>query len=303
MSTENHYTIPGTVELGNGEGGMPVFRIRNEFAHCEIYAYGAHVSSFRPAGQEDLLWMSPTSVYRAGVPLRGGVPVCFPWFGPHRTRTDLPLHGLVRTRFWSPKQAARLSDGRTLLVLGFSDDSQTRAVWPYAFRIELKVLVGRDLEIELSVENSGEDPFRYEDCLHAYLRVGSARGCGVIGLDGISYIDRLLGDRRAVQVGTVRLGTETVNAYMRSPPCCILDDTSLSRRIRVEQEGFTSTVVWNPGEKAAAKNPEIGAAWDEYVCIEPANCLDSPVLLPPGTSHRSRMRLIQETRPEAAVGT
>ncbi len=281
----------GIAERGTGAGGLPVLRIRNEFAECEIFQYGAHISSFAPAGRGDLLWMSPLSVFREGSPIRGGIPVCFPWFGPHRTRVDLPLHGFVRTRAWSLERSAALDDGRTSALLSISEDPETLAIWPYRFRLDLEIVVGSELEVTLVAENTGGEPFRYEDCLHAYLRVGDARNCVVHGLDGVLYIDRVRGDRRALQAGELRLGAETVNAYMHSPFRCFLEDTGLERTLETETSGFADMVVWNPGEEAAMRNPEIGKAWSEFLCLEPANCLDHPVLLLPGTAHRSRLRL------------
>lgn len=280
--------IAGVVEAIPGRGGLPVVRVSNGLAECEVYAHGAHVSSFKPAGHDEALWMSPTSRFEHGAPIRGGIPVCFPWFGPHRTRKDLPLHGFVRDRPWNLSFAAGLADGRTMLRFGVADDDRSRGIWPYPFRIELCVTVGRELELELLVENAGDDPFRYEDCLHTYLRVLDVERIELRGLEGTSYIDRVHGDRRGVQDGSLRLNGETVNAYMRSPNRCDLIDPGMRRTISVAHRGFSSTVVWNPGETAAAANPEIGGAWRGFACVESANCLDAPILLPPGASHRSR---------------
>ena len=279
------------VERKTGKGGLPLLRIRNEFAECDIYLYGAHVARFIPEGEADLLWVSPTSAFREGVPIRGGIPICFPWFGPHPVRSDLPLHGFVRDCLWSLEEAGRLDDGRTLAVLGCEDTARTREIWPHRFRLEMRIRVGRDLCLTQFAENTGEDPFRYEDCLHTYFRVGDSRACEIQGLDGVSYIDRTRGDARAVQQGSLRLESETINAYMNAPSRCELRDPRLGRVILVEQEGFASTVAWNPGEAAAAKNPEIGGAWNQYICLESANCLDTPVLLLPGNAHQSRLRI------------
>ena len=264
--------------------------IRNRYAECDIYLYGAHIARFDPADGDGLLWMSPTSFFEEGKPIRGGIPVCFPWFGPHETRTDLPLHGVVRTRYWDIESTAWLSDDRTRIELSIGDDSVTRESWPYAFRLKMTVTVGETLDVELSTENTGRDPFRYAESLHTYFKAGHAHGCSVEGLDGVGYVDRVRKDARAVQYGPLRLSGETVNAYMRSPAKCTLVDPIMKRRIIVEQRGFADTVVWNPGKEAAARNPEIGAAWNQYLCIESANCLDNQVFLLPGNSHRSFAR-------------
>ncbi len=289
-----HGGIGGSAELTTGEGGLPLLRVRNDHAECDIYLYGAHVARFKRPGSEDLLWMSPTSPFVHGKAIRGGIPVCFPWFGLHRTRSDLPQHGFARIRLWELESVASLDDGRTRITLRTADDERTREMWPHRFGAELAVTVGATLDLSLLVENRGEEPFRYEDCFHTYFRVGRTYDCAVEGLDGVGYIDRARGDARGVQSGAVRPAAEIVNAYMRAPSACALADGRLKRRISIAHAGFSSTVVWNPGEAAAAKNPEIGSAWDSFLCVESANCLDGPVLLLPGTAHRSAARFAVE---------
>lgn len=281
------YGIPDVVDIIEGKGELPMMRIRNEFAECDIYLYGAHVARFDPAEGEGLLWMSPTSFFEEGKPIRGGIPVCFPWFGPHESRSDFPLHGVVRTRYWGIESTARLSDGRTRVVLRIEDDEITRASWPFEFRLEMTVTVGKRLDIELSTENTGKNPFRYAESLHTYFKVGHAHGCDIENLDGVGYVDRVRKDTRAVQYGPLRLSGETVNAYLRAPAKCTLADPIMKRKITVEQRGFADTVVWNPGKEAASRNSEIGPAWNQYLCIESANCLDDQIFLLPGNSHRS----------------
>lgn len=294
MKKGQHGEIPGTVDLTAGEGGLPLIRVRNDYAECDIYLYGAHIARFKNAGAGDLLWMSPTSPFVQGKAIRGGIPLCFPWFGPHRTRSDLPQHGFARTRLWEHESSAQLDDGRTRITLRTADDERTRELWPHRFGAELAVTVGPTLELSLLIENRGDEPFRYEDCFHTYFKVGSASGCAVEGLDGVGYIDRGRSDVRAVQVGVLRPSGETVNAYMRSPSSCALVDPLFQRRVSIAQDGCSSTVVWNPGATTAAKNPEILAAWEGFLCVESANCLDTPILLLPGTAHRSAVRFAVE---------
>lgn len=292
--------IPGELEVGTGKGGLPLIKVRNAFAECDIYQFGAHVARFVPKGETDLLWMSPTSPFQEGRPIRGGIPVCFPWFGPHGTRGDLPLHGVARLRTWEFLYAARLSDGRTRLALGLSDDEASRSVWPHEFRLELELTVGRSLELTLLTENPGKEPFLYEDCFHSYFAVSHPHRCEIAGLDGTAYIDRLRKDARGVQSGALVLSGETVNAYMRSPSSISIRDEG-RRRVRVDQRGFSSVVVWNPGAEAGGKNPEIGASWDQYLCVESANCLDGPVILGPGNAHRSTVKYTAEPLKGGAI--
>lgn len=287
----DRFHIPGFVWLEQSAGDLPLLRVHNRHADCSIYPYGAHIAAFRPKNQGEVLWVSPYSSFEEGKPIRGGIPICFPWFGRHRWRNDLPLHGFVRTRFWDMVSTAMLPDGRSLVVFALTDNEETRSVWPFRFRLELAVTVGETLEMTLLIENRGEELFTCEEGFHTYFHVEDPARCEVHHLDGVEYIDRVKGDSRAVQSGAVRFDGELVNAYMHAPAACELTDFPAHRRIRVEQKNMDATVIWNPGAAAAAENPEIRDAWDEFVCVESTNCLDCRLEVPPGASHRSLVRL------------
>lgn len=294
ISSLNRFHVPGRIWIEEGNGGFPLLRLHGDAGDCSVYPYGAHVASFRPAGGEELLWMSPYSAFEEGKPIRGGIPLCFPWFGKHGSRSDFPLHGFARTRAWGLASAAPLPDGRTRAVFTLGDDESTRALWPFRFSLMLTVTVGEKLEMELEVGNAGDSAFHYEEAFHTYFHVGDPSACEVHGLDGIGYIDRVRGDARVLQSGPAKFAGETVNAYMRAPAASELVDHSAGRRVKVEQEGMNATVIWNPGAAAGGANPEIREAWNRFVCVESANCLDYPITLSPGESHRAIVRLSVE---------
>ncbi len=277
-----------------GAGGLPLLCLHGEKGNCSVYPHGAHVASFCPAGGEELLWMSPYSAFEEGKPLRGGIPLCFPWFGKHRTRSDLPLHGLVRTRAWDIESTSLLHDGRISLSLTLGDDENSRTIWPFGFRLRFTVIVGKRLEMELKVMNRGKSALQFEEAFHTYLRVGDPAACEVLGLDGLGYIDRVKGDTRALQSGKARFEGEMVKAYMGVPALSELLDHSIGRRIRVEQDGMDALVLWSPGPAAGGANPENREAGNRLVCLETAKCLECPITLPPGESHRAIVRLSAE---------
>ena len=292
MDSEKIIGIPGIAWLEEGPGGLALIRIHNEFADCDIFLHGAHVSGFRPLSEDDVLWMSPHCVYEKGRPLRGGIPICFPWFGFFAGFPNHPQHGFARTRVWEIESIGQLSDGRTQVVLTLEDDAETRALWPYRFKLEMKVTVGAALECSFTIENTGSQPFGCEEALHSYFAVSDPRKCEIPSLDGIPYIDRLRSDKRCVQEGSVRFASETVNVYTQAPPVCELLDAGFRKKVTIHQQGLDSVVVWNPWDETARKNPEILETWDQYVCVESANCLDTRLLLLPGNSHRSVIRLV-----------
>ena len=289
-----HAVIPGVVQVEEGAGGLPLLHVQNSFAECNIYVYGAHVVRFKPRERKDLLWLSPYSNFREGEPIRGGIPVIFPWFGKHRTRADLPLHGFVRTRLWDIESTKCLPDGRTKIVFSVVDNESSRAIWLNRFRLELSVIVGDALEMALTIENREQKPFTCEDGFHTYFNVGNASQCEVGDFDGLEYIDRVKGDSRAIQQGPARFENEMVHAFMHSPLVCELIDVAGQRRVQIEQLNMHSMVLWNPGEEAATKNPEIQDTWDQFVCIESTNCLDCELEIEPGRSHCSTLKLSEK---------
>ena len=291
LSSFDRFLLPGRIWVEEGNGGFPLLRLHADEGDCSVYPYGAHVASFRPAGREEMLWMSPYSGFEAGTPIRGGIPLCFPWFGEHRERSDLPRHGFVRTKVWDLASTAILPDGRIAAAFSCSDDEASRASWPFKFNLTLTVIVGERLEVELATTNTGASAFQYEEAFHTYFRVGNPAACEVRGLDGLEYIDRASGAARALQSGAAKFVGETVNAYMGVRAASELADFSTGQLIRVEQEGMDATVIWNPGAAVGGANSEIHEAWNQFVCVESANCLDYPVTLSPGESHRAIVRL------------
>jgi len=284
------FTIPGAVAVVEGRGGLPLVRIENRFAAAEVYLYGAQVTSFVPAGGQPLIWTSPASPFEDGKAIRGGIPVCFPWFGPHRTIKEYPVHGFARFRSWELFSTAALSDGRHQVALRLCSDDRTRSFWAYDFCARLTVSVGTALEVEFSVENTGTQPFSYEDCLHTYFAVGDVRAAVLTGYDGVGYIDRTRQDSRGVQSGDAQLKGETVHVHTQAPGEAVIRDPVGGRRILATQKGCRETVAWNPGEAAAAKNPEMAGLWQSFFCLEAANCLDDRITLLPGTAHTSAVR-------------
>ena len=285
------FAIPNTLEVVEGRGGLPLVKISNRFADAEIYLHGAHVTHFAPKGGKPMIWTSPASPYADGKSIRGGIPVCFPWFGPHRSVKEYPVHGFVRFRSTELAETSQLSDGRTRAVFSLKADDAVRAYWPHEFRLDLSVTVGKELELSLTVTNTGREPFSYEDCFHTYFAVGDATRAAVTGFDGVGFIDRLKGDARGVQSGDVSASSvEITHVYTLVPPRAAIDDAAGGRRIAVEQSGLANAVVWNPGEATAAKNPEMAGMWKDFLCLEAGNCLDTRITLLPGCSHVSAVR-------------
>src|SRR5580658_4321292 len=152
--SDRRLEIPGIAELGEGNGGLPKVRITSPEAAGEIYLHGAHVTSWRPAGAQEVIFVSSKSRWEDGRAVRGGVPVCFPWFGDKAHDPKAPAHGFVRTKAWQLESIAKT--GGTVTVSIFTDSNEdTKAWWPAEFRLVHRVTFGRELSLELVVTNTG----------------------------------------------------------------------------------------------------------------------------------------------------
>ena len=235
------HAIPDQLTFTEGPGGLPVAQVRNSHAGATIALHGAHVLHFRPHGHDPLLWLSSAAIFAPDVAIRGGIPICWPWFAAHPADASKPQHGFVRTMPWHVLDGAA-HDDRTELRLGVSDSEATRAIWPHAFELELLVTVGATLELALITRNIDRAPFTISAALHSYLTVGDAGAIAIEGLDGHDYIDKVAGGARARQAGAVTLADETDRIYLDAPGSCTVIDPALSRRIEIAKAGSRTTV-------------------------------------------------------------
>ena len=282
----DRYGIPGHLAFVAGQGGLVTAQISNQYASGAVTLAGGHVLSFvqkRAKPEKDVLWMSPNSAYAVGRAIRGGIPICWPWFGAHPDDPQAkPAHGFARTQVWTPSGAQSLADGATEIRLNLSDSPQTRLLWPHAFELEYRVIFGETLRVELHVRNPERLPFQYTGALHHYFYVSDVCQVSVSGLEGGDYLDKVENYARKRQEGLVRFETQTDRVYVDTSGDCELFDPDLNRKIRIAKEGSQTTVVWNPGE-IAAKMPDIGGGRQvNFVCVETANAARDVVTVLPG---------------------
>jgi glucose-6-phosphate 1-epimerase len=281
------------IKTDQGRGNLPRVTIASELAAAEIYLHGAHLTHFQPKGAQPLLFMSAESLFEANKPIRGGVPVIFPWFGPRAGSPESPMHGLVRTRSWQLDSSEVQPDGTARVVLSLASDPSTLAVWPHAFKLRMSFRIGRSLEMELEVSNPGDQPFTFEEALHTYFRVGDVRQIAIAGLDDVEYIDKTDSLKRKRQpAGGIRITSETDRIYTDTRSTCTIHDPVLKRTLTVEKDHSDATVVWNPWIAKAKAMADFGdEEWPGMVCIETANVGAGAIRLDPGRSHVLRTRL------------
>jgi D-hexose-6-phosphate mutarotase len=286
---ERRLEIPGRISLVPGKGGLPIVKVQTEWSAAEIYLHGAHVAHFQKNGEPPLLFLSEKSQFKEAQPIRGGVPVIFPWFGPREGET---MHGFARLRTWELQEIALASDGRILLRLRLPDCPEAAKVTPFA--LEFTVSVGEALEMTLAVTNTSKDrDFMFEDCLHTYFMVGDINAVSIIGLKGRTYVDKVDDFQKKREAGdAIYISTEVNRIYEDTSGPIEIVDTKLRRRVRMETQGADSTVVWNPWIARAKEMPDFGD--EEYlrmVCVESGNVAKNHVTLGPGRTASLRVKL------------
>ncbi len=286
----HRFEIPGKAVFELGSGGLPRLAVNSSLADAHIYLHGAHVTHFQPRGAAPVLFLSGKSWFAAGKPIRGGVPVIFPWFGPHASISDAPAHGFARTADWEVESLSIDSDDVITVVLRLDAKLATHPAWPHDFVLQYRIVIGRTLTLTLESENTSSAPFSFENALHTYFAVGDVRQTATTGLAEASYIDKTDGMQRKVQgIDPIRITQETDRVFENTRAACVLDDASSRRKITVEKSGSQTTVVWNPWiAKAAAMADFAADEWPRMLCIETANAGANAVVLPPGEKHSMR---------------
>ena len=279
--------------------GLIVAEIRNAHASASLCLQGAHLMSWQPNGQAvPVVWLSRDAKLAAGKSIRGGAPVCWPWFGPHVSESTFPGHGYARTVPWAVVGSGSEPDGATRLTLRLVESDKTRAQWPHASQLDLTVIVGATLRMELTTENTGTTDFVIGEALHTYFHIGDIGAVRVTGLDGCDYWDKVGGSTLKKQPGAITFAGETDRVYINTSARCVIEDDKLKRRIHIAKSGSLSTVVWTPWTEKADKMGDMGQpdGWREMLCVESANALENVVKVAAGT----RRSLIVEYRAESA---
>ena len=282
-----------TLSFRNGRGDIPVIEICNRHASALISLQGAHVLSWIPLNEEggkneDGIWLSQDAVFAPGKSVRGGIPICWPWFGQHPdNKPGFPAHGFARTCMWQVRATGVMENGNTRIDFSLQPDEQTQAMWPPGVTVGYSVVVGHKLELELLSENTGNSTVSISDALHTYFRVGDISDVRLHGLDDTEYLDKPDNFKRKRQHGPVTVEGEVDRIYVDTAGECVIEDRSLERQIVIIKIGSHSTVVWNPGEAVAEKMGDLGHnGYRQMLCVESANAADNTVSLAPGKSHR-----------------
>jgi glucose-6-phosphate 1-epimerase len=285
------------LKVVEGKGGFPFIEINNTRASAVISVYSGQVLSFRPKSEaQDVMFLSDKAYYQSGKAIKGGIPICWPWFGPDPDGLGRAAHGFVRNRMWNMVRSLTTADGDTQVTLSLSDTPETQSIWPQAFELILVVTVGESLTVELITRNQGDTPFMLTQALHTYFNVGDINQVQVLGLDGITFLDKTKGGVETMQVGAVTISQEVDRVYTNVAATeLVIADISLDRRICITAQGSKTAIVWNPWVDITAGMADLeDADYQRLICVETANAADDIVAVAPG----SEVRLVANYRVE-----
>lgn len=282
------YGIADQLRFSSGKGDLPVVEINNSHAQALISVYAGQVLSYRPkSAPEDLMFLSEKAYYQAGKAIKGGIPICWPWFGPDPEGKGRASHGFVRNRLWSVQSTTTTPEQETKVKLGLQDTSETREIWPHAFELSIEITVGTTLSVELSTRNTGDQPFTITQALHTYFKIGDIASVKVAGLEDKEYIDKVDNGTQKHQSGLIAIAEEVDRIYTDVPSALVVEDPALNRKIHIHSTGSQTAIVWNPWIDNAAKMADLADDdYKKFVCVETANAANDVVSVLPGTKGR-----------------
>jgi D-hexose-6-phosphate mutarotase len=281
--------VPARVTFLDGQNELPMLEVTTAWSSAEIYLDGAHVTRFKKKDEPPLLFMSQCSRFEKGHPIRGGIPVILPWFGQ---REGLPTHGFARLKTWELKEFVPAPDGSVSVRFRLPDSPEASAFPP--FTADYVVTVNEALTLQLLVTNNSKDEdFAFENCLHTYFEVGDAAAISITGLKGFNYLDKVANFAQKTETGdAIRISSEVDRIYLATTGPVEIIDPKLHRKILVEKQGSVSTVVWNPWIAKAGQMPDFGnEEYTRMVCVESGNVGSNNIKLPPGETSTLTVKL------------
>jgi glucose-6-phosphate 1-epimerase len=269
-----------------GPNGFPLLKIRTERARATVAMYGAQLVSYKPGhSAHDLFYLSEQAIYQPGKAIRGGVPLCWPWFGDDPDGKGRQAHGFVRNMFWELLDT-RIYDNVVIATFGMESNKETKKKWwKQDFKLQKTMTLGDDLTISLTTENTGKKPLTLSEALHSYFLIGDINQTTVAGLDSCLYLDKTMGFAQEQQHGDIKVKAEYDRIFIDSPNAVVINDPVLERRILVKHSGAENFVIWNPWDKAASMADLPDDGYQQFLCVETANALANCVTVQPGESH------------------
>ena len=276
------------IKFVRDEAGLDYIEVDNEHATAKIALQGAHVMAWQPKSQQHpVLWLSSNARYVQGRSIRGGIPICWPWFGAHPTDGTLCPHGFARVMPWQMIDAETIKNGATRLVFQMLEPEESKRQLTYSFVLTLTITIGETLRMDLATTNNADHPFMVGEALHTYFHVSDVASIHIQGLEDALYADKVINYERRVETSDIRFKSEFDRVYLNTNADCVIHDAGLDREIRISKSGSQSTVIWTPWQEKAEQMADMGAPneWRSMICVETANALENSVVISPKRTH------------------
>lgn len=276
------------IQITEDENGLRYVEVDNVFATAKIALQGAHVMQWQPKFEKNpVLWLSNHARYVKGRSIRGGVPICWPWFGAHPTDSTLCPHGFARVIPWEVVDADSTYTGATRIALQMQQTPEAQRQLSYPYNLTLILIIGRRLRIELATTNLAAHPFVIGEAFHTYLNVSDIEKIKITGLQECVYADKLRGYERHVENSFLQFDGEFDRVFLNHSSECVIHDAGYNRLVRVSKSGSDTTVVWTPWEQKAHATGDMGNGdeWRKMICVETTNAMENSVVINPGRTH------------------
>jgi len=279
---ENNHLI-----FKNGPGDIPVIEIKNDQASAKISLQGAHLLSWKPQNEDDVIWLSKDATFAKGKSIRGGIPICWPWFGAHESNNSFPAHGFARTVLWQVVDTQKISSDETQITFRLSTnqlDKDIQKMWPQETIAEYRLTISKTLNLELKTFNKSNEAITIGQALHTYFNVEDISNTTVYGLEDKTYLDKPDNFNSKKQNGPITINNEVDRVYLDTA-----DDVTIENKKRktiIKKQGSNSTIVWNPWKDVADKMGDLGEdGYQQMLCVESANAEEDTVNISAGESY------------------
>ncbi|WP_237066485.1 D-hexose-6-phosphate mutarotase [Microbulbifer guangxiensis] len=268
-----------------GKPGLSLIVVETSLCRAVIAEQGAQLLEFQGHGGQAMLWLSPLADFQPGKAVRGGIPLCLPWFGIHPDG-NRPKHGLVRSRPWQLEHAGVLPGGEVKLVFTYRHSAD--ALFASDFECRYTMILGKDLRLELELHHLGAAAADYGWAWHTYFTVDDVRAIEVSGLEGGEYLDNTRGLARARLDGRQTFPAEVDRVFENAPSRQLIETAD---PIETSSENCDTVITWNPGQALAATLADVGDHYREFVCVEHGNAFANRWHLSPGERRTARLQL------------
>ncbi len=288
FAIRDHVSFHDHLDEAGHPTGLTELRVTTPAAEATILTQGAHLTRWNPTGQQPVIYVSPRSAFAPGKPVRGGIPVLFPWFAAGWDGKHTPMHGFARVSEWTLESTHLDPNGEVHVTLTLQPTDDFRAAGYGSFHAAIQFRIGATLDTTLEVTNHGTEPMVFEEGLHTYFAVGDIHQVATEGLEGTTYVDKRDNFTRKVQRDRLLRYTRDVDqVHVQTTEPLTIHDAAWKRAIHIRKQGSNTTVTWNPWSTTSPTIPDLAPdSWQHFVCVETVNAGDDRITLAPGHTHR-----------------